>query len=112
MYALNTLSIRRATQDDDQAIAALWRQSWASANRWATDIAPLEAWLERVRTEFRAPKDVVLSLDEQGEIGSLGDELASGGEQEQGRLGFRLVGHPAGRLRPAGPGRTGCAPGR
>lgn len=68
MYALNTLSVRRATLDDDKSIAALWRNAWTSANRWATEIAPVEHWLERVRAEFRAPKDVVLSLDEQGEV--------------------------------------------
>ena len=68
MYELNTLSIRRATQDDESSIAALWCKSWASANAWATELAPADQWLERVRTEFRAPKDVVLSLDEQGEI--------------------------------------------
>ena len=69
MYALNTLATRRATPDDDMTVAALWRKSWASANSWATELAPMEVWFDRVRTEFRAPpKELILSLDEQGGI--------------------------------------------
>lgn len=68
MYALYTLDIRRASQDDDRHIADLWRRSWASANGWADNIEPLAHWLDRVRTEFRAPKDVILSVDDSGQI--------------------------------------------
>lgn len=54
MNVARGLALRRAVPDEAQALAALWRRAWHSANPHvdARDLAPLAHWVNRVRQEF------------------------------------------------------------
>jgi putative acetyltransferase len=58
---------RRATDDDSEQIASIWRAAWASANPGIATIEPMAHWLSRVEREFSGTKHVTV-LESDGKI--------------------------------------------
>lgn len=55
------LRSRDGCAEESMALAGIWRRAWVAANRGAAHVEPISHWLQRVRTEFIEPADVVLA---------------------------------------------------
>ncbi len=55
------LRLRDGAAEENMVLAGIWRRAWAASHPGAATVEPIAHWLQRVRTEFVAPAEVVIA---------------------------------------------------
>ena len=55
------LRLRDGAAEENMVLAGIWRRAWAASHPGTPVIEPIAHWLQRVRTEFVAPAEVVIA---------------------------------------------------